>query len=176
MVPSAGVAVPGWPVTQFRDEFWFLSNFYDRPVCFEDIWYPSNEHAFQAAKTDDMRLRKLIAEAGTPREAKAAGRRLALRPDWEQVKHSVMLSVSLVKYTMHADLRAALLHTGDRLLIEGNTWGDTEWGAVPSGQHTAGVSLPVWTGGREILYGHNWLGWTLMVVRDVLAGSGPVPR
>ena len=176
MVPSAGVAVPGWPVTQFRDEFRFLANPFPCRVVFEGAQYPSTEHAFQAAKTLDHGVRRAFANTPDWREAKRHGRAITLRPDWEQVKHAVMLSVSLAKYTTHADLRAALLHTGDRLLIEGNSWGDTEWGAVPSGQHTAGVSLPMWTGGREILYGHNWLGWTLMVIRDVLATTGVVPR
>jgi hypothetical protein len=179
MVPSAGVAVPGWPVTQFRDEFRFLSNFFVRPVDYEGVTYPSNEHAYQAAKTTDWVLRLAIAALPTPGEAKRRGRSLPLRPDWENVKHAVMLQVTLAKYLLHADLRAALLGTGDRLLIEGNTWGDWEWGAVPfPGPDNAGP-LPVWRVGetnRDWLAGNNWLGWTLMTVRDTLATTGVVPR
>ncbi len=32
------------------------------------------------------------------------------------------------KFTRHFDLREKLLATGDRKLVEGNTWGDTFWG------------------------------------------------
>jgi len=32
------------------------------------------------------------------------------------------------KFTRHADLRILLLDTGDRELVEGNTWDDRFWG------------------------------------------------
>jgi ribA/ribD-fused uncharacterized protein len=179
MVPGAGVAVPGWPVTQFSGEFWFLANPFPCRVVYEGMQYPSSEHAFQAAKTTNMRLRGQIAAMPEWRQAKAAGRSLALRPDWEGVKHAVMLQLSLTKYILHPDLRAALLGTGDRLLIEGNTWGDWEWGAVPfPGPDNAGP-LPVWRIGESNhtwLAGNNWLGWTLMTVRDALTTTGVLPR
>lgn len=176
MVHIPSQACPGWPVTQFRDEFRFLANPFPRPVVFEDIEYPSNEHAFQAAKTWDFGLRRRIAALPDWREAKRTGRGLARRPDWEQAKRAVMLQLTLAKYLQHGDLAAGLTGTGERLLIEGNTWGDDEWGAV---QYTGQPHLPVWRIGETNhtwLAGHNWLGWTLMVVRDVLAGTGPVPR
>lgn len=179
MVPSAGVAVPGWPVTQFRDEFWFLANPFPARVVYEGMQYPSTEHAFQAAKTGNLRIRGEISRMPGWREAKQRGRSLDLRPDWENVKHAVMLQLSLAKYILHPDLRAALLGTGDRLLIEGNHWGDWEWGAVPfPGPDNAGP-LPVWRVGETSstwLAGNNWLGWTLMTVRDTLSTTGVVPR
>jgi predicted NAD-dependent protein-ADP-ribosyltransferase YbiA (DUF1768 family) len=47
-----------------------------------------------------------------------------------------------------------LLATGDRMLIEGNTWGDRRWGCVQAQDGT-------WRG-------RNWLGEILMQVREEL--------
>ena len=49
------------------------------------------------------------------------------------------------------ELRAKLLDTGDRELIEANTWHDTYWG------------VDKWSG-----KGHNMLGKLLMKLRDEL--------
>lgn len=82
------------------------------------------------------------------------GRRVKLRPDWEQVKTAVMEEVVRAKFTQNPDLAALLLSTGDAELIEGNTWGDTCWG----------VDLRT---GR----GENRLGRILMKVRAELAAA-----
>jgi predicted NAD-dependent protein-ADP-ribosyltransferase YbiA (DUF1768 family) len=55
----------------------------------------------------------------------------------------------LAKFVAHPDLRAKLLATGERPLVEGNHWGDRFWG-VCDGQ------------------GENWLGRILVRVRDHL--------
>lgn len=39
-----------------------------------------------------------------------------------------MYTVCLAKFTQKPELEAMLLATGDKVLVEGNTWGDTEWG------------------------------------------------
>ena len=52
--------------------------------------YPTVEHAYQAAKTLDEDGRKAILEAPTPGKAKRMGRKVRMRPDWEDVKLSVM--------------------------------------------------------------------------------------
>lgn len=41
------------PINTFNGDYRFLSNFYPAEVLFEGITWPSVEHAFQAAKTDD---------------------------------------------------------------------------------------------------------------------------
>ena len=85
----------------------------------------------------------------SPSEAKAAGRKIDLRSDWEEVKDKVMYEIVLAKFTQNPDLKKKLLATGDEHLEEGNTWGDTIWGTVD------GV-------------GENRLGKILMRVRDEL--------
>lgn len=61
-------------------------------------------------------------------EAKRLGGRIPIRHDWEQVKLDVMETILRDKFTRHADLQAWLLDTGDRELVEGNTWNDRFWG------------------------------------------------
>jgi predicted NAD-dependent protein-ADP-ribosyltransferase YbiA (DUF1768 family) len=59
-------------------------------VIYENITYPTAEHAYQASKTLDVEQRRKIAALATPAEAKAAGRALKLRDDWETAKFVVM--------------------------------------------------------------------------------------
>ena len=133
-------------IEYFRDEYYFLSNFYSAPVEYMGIRFSSNEAAFQAAKCPE-RANEFVRL--NPSEAKRLGRRVALRPDWEQVKDNVMYEICLDKFRRNPDLRDKLLATGDAELIEGNTWGDRYWGQVDG-------------------IGRNQLGKTLMRVRHVL--------
>ena len=109
----------------------FLSNFY--PVTIigaSGIVYPSAEHAYQAAKSLDNNVRKQIAALKTPGQAKKAGRKInPIRPNWEDVKLKVMASILRDKFSDPV-LKEKLLATGDAILVEGNTWGDTFWGAI----------------------------------------------
>jgi ribA/ribD-fused uncharacterized protein len=136
-------------IDSFRGEYEFLSNFYVHPVTYENMVYPTTEHAFQAAKSLDINKRKEIKKAKTARAAKKLGRKVDLRKDWEFIKVDVMRTVLKDKFKDPV-LRQLLLDTGDARLVEGNTWGDTFWG-VCKGQ------------------GKNWLGKLLMEIRqDVL--------
>lgn len=116
-------------ISHFRDEYAFLNNFYEHPVVFEGIVYPTNEHAFQAAKTLDVKLRREIAACETPAEAKNLGRKIPLRRDWEEVKTGVMEELCRAKFSDPV-LQEKLLATAVCYLIEGNHWGDTCWGQV----------------------------------------------
>ena len=138
-------------IDKFEDTYRFLSNFYGAPVEFEGLTYPSVEHAFVAAKTLAESERVHISHIGTAREVKAYGRKLKLRPDWEQVKLSIMEDLVRQKFTRHENLWAALTSTGDQELIEGNWWGDTFWG----------IDL-------KTRKGENHLGKILMKVRSEL--------
>jgi ribA/ribD-fused uncharacterized protein len=114
-------------IDSFRGEYEFLSNFYPVDVCFEGIVYRNAEAAFQAQKCTDPELRSSFAEL-TGGQAKRKGRRVPLRPDWETVKVDIMRRVVYAKFTRNPSLAQALLATGDRMLIEGNTWHDVFWG------------------------------------------------
>ena len=141
-------------ITNFHEEgYTFLSNFYEAPVTFGGLTYGSAEAAFQAQKclTEEEKLPFTQARPG---KCKGMGRRVKLRPDWEQVKVGLMEEIVRAKFTQNEELKRLLLATGDKRLAEGNTWGDTFWG----------VDL---RSGR----GENHLGIILMRVREELASN-----
>lgn len=107
-------------IDSFTGRYAFLSNFY--PCAIElDRTYPSVEHAFVAMKTLDKSLREEVAFIPTPGQAKRFGRKLVLRPDWNNLRLDVMLDCVQRKF-QRPDLRRMILNTGNALLIEGNTW------------------------------------------------------
>lgn len=139
-------------ITKFEGEHRFLSNFWEVPIEFEKETYPTIEHAFQAAKSPDMKYRLKVRVASTPNMAKKLGQVVKLREDWEEVKLGIMETLVRAKFAQHHVLADALKNTGDQELIEGNGWGDTYWG-VSRGK------------------GENHLGKILMKIRTELGGT-----
>ena len=137
-------------IQEFRGEYFFLSNFYEAPVTYQGLTYGSNEAAFQAQKCLSE-AERLEFTALRPSDSKRRGRKVQLRPDWEQVKLGIMEDIVRAKFTQNEDLRAMLLATGDAVLEEGNSWNDTFWGIS-----------------RKTGRGQNHLGRILMRVREEL--------
>lgn len=142
-------------ISKFRGKYFFLSNFYPCEVEYEGVIYPTVEHAFQAAKTPDLREREMIRALPTPGDAKRRGKHVKLRRDWEGVKVGIMTELVRDKFSRPSSdsarpcLGSMLIGTGNAHLEEGNTWGDRFWGTCD---------------GR----GKNILGKILMQVRDEL--------
>lgn len=150
------------PITSFRGEYAFLSNFYAAPVRYAGRDWPTSEHAYQAMKTDDGVEQERIRMLPTPQEAKAAGRLVRTRFGWEVGRVPMMRDIVRNKFAQNIDLAKKLVDTGDATLIEGNDWGDEFWGAVFRDEQ--------WDG-------QNYLGRILMEVREWLRemmGSGRV--
>jgi ribA/ribD-fused uncharacterized protein len=114
-------------IDRFIGRWGFLSNYYPCQVDMDGCSYPSVEHAYQAAKTLDPRLRNRIRDTFDPDEAKHLGRKYQSRLDWETVKLALMRQLVAAKFA-DPSLRLRLLETGDAVLVEGNDWGDTYWG------------------------------------------------
>lgn len=114
-------------IDKFRDKYFFLSNFYVIPVMYNGLTFQSNEAAFQAQKTLNEGQRRKFTKLA-PNKAKAKGRSVLLREDWEEVKDQIMYEICLAKFSQNEDLKEKLLNTGDEELVEGNTWHDTYWG------------------------------------------------
>jgi hypothetical protein len=74
-----------------------------------------------------------------------------MRPDWNDIKYSVMLDLVRQKFARGNWYSKKLLATGDAYIEEGNTWGDKYWGV----DARTGV-------------GENNLGCIIMIVRDSL--------
>ena len=141
-------------ITSFTGEYAFLSNFFAHPIEINGDIYPTNEHAFQALKTDDPAERQKVRLAKTPTSAKSLGKRVTLRDDWDRDRFYVMERLVRAKFA-DPELAAKLLATGGRELIEGKTWRDTTWGCV--------------RGGDGEWKGRNELGKILMRVREEIA-------
>lgn len=118
-------------IHSFRGEYAFLSNFHPCQIEIDGLVYPTAEHAFQALKTLDPQQREHVQAAPTPAGAKQRGKQVTLRADWDTLRFSIMEQVLRAKFA-DPDLRRLLLATGERKLIEGNTWRDTTWGCVQS--------------------------------------------
>ncbi len=146
------------PITQFNGEYRYLSNFWrcnlDAIEVAGELLTPLTvEHAYQAAKFLDDATRKYILTAPGPAEAKKLGQGGLIRSDWDSVKFEAMDTFIAQKFSdLNPQLCLALVATGDAMLVEGNTWGDTIWGVC------RGV-------------GQNHLGKLLMRRRDELQGK-----
>lgn len=142
-------------IKRFRDEYHFLCNFEIANVEYKGLTYSNNEAAFQAQKTPYETI-KLGFTTMNPAESKVSGRKLHLRPDWDEVRDQIMYEIVLAKFTQNPDLKAKLLATGDEEIIEGTTgWHDNYWGNC---ECINCKDIP----------GQNHLGQTLMRVRQEL--------
>lgn len=112
-------------VSEFRGEYAFLSNFYETDIYCWGFKYRNAEAAFQAMK--DPLQASLFVELDA-KAAKRLGRKVCLRKNWEQLKEEFMFTVCFAKFMQNPELGEKLVATGNKTLIEGNTWGDTEWG------------------------------------------------
>lgn len=148
-------------ITDFHGKFNFLSNFAIAHVVLGGLTYPTVEHAYQAAKTLDPAKRLGIAQAPGPGAAKRMGRRLAIRPDWEDVKLDIMEELLRQKFHPLSAYGKALKATGEAELIEGNDWGDQLWGC------TFNTRTKQWEG-------QNLLGKMLMKLRDNMQVDKPL--
>lgn len=61
-------------------------------------------------------------------EAKRLGQKTGCREDWDSVRVSAMRAVVKAKFGQNPNLARLLAGTGNRLLQEGNRWGDVFWG------------------------------------------------
>jgi len=113
----------------FDNEFAFLSNFYNINIKYEGLEYNSVEHAYQASKSLDIndRIKFTIIGNLTTGQSKRIGSKLTLRPNWDNIKLSIMEELLIIKFN-NPTLKEALLLTSEYELIEGNNWHDNYWG------------------------------------------------
>jgi ribA/ribD-fused uncharacterized protein len=137
-------------ISEFKNEYRFLSNFWLCEVEYAGKLFPSVEHAYVFAKTNILEEQELLLNEGmslTPAQIKGVGRSLTLRPDWNDVRIDIMRGLVKKKFSTNSTLKQKLLDTGKAELIEGNTWHDYFWGVCNE-------------------KGQNWLGKILMDIRE----------
>ena len=104
--------------------------------------WPTTEHYFQAQKFAETEHEETVRLCKGPMACAKMGRdrSLPLRPDWEQVKESIMKDALLAKVQLYPQIKELLLSTEDAELIE-HTENDNYWadGGDGSGKNRLGV-------------------------------------
>ena len=154
-------------IDSFEGEYRFLSNFHDSIVDVNHRMFASAEHAYQACKTRDPVWQEDIRLARSPAMAKRLGRACPLRDDWHIVKVNVMSHILRCKFAHGSALAEKLLATDDQMLVEGNTWNDTFWGAIWK---------PLWLKTHERVWAERPVPGTNNVATDVLQGQNHLGR
>lgn len=152
-------------IEKLRDEYRFLSNFWETPAAYDGVLYPTAEHAYQAAKTTDPQRREMIRQAPRPFDAKMLGAEETVPEGWaEGGDVCAMADVVSSKFRLNPPLADLLMATGSDIIIEGNHWHDNNWGNCSCG------------GPQCAEPGRNKLGQVLMTVRAGLQAERRIGR
>lgn len=144
-------------------------------TCFSQWWegefsvdgkiYKSAEHWMMAGKAklfgDEEILQKII-DCRSPAEAKKLGRKVRNFDNaaWLENRYQIVLEGNLHKFSQNEAMKAFLLNTGNRILVEASPV-DPIWG-IGLAADFQGIENP------ENWKGLNLLGFVLMEVRDKL--------
>ena len=118
---------------------------YRKALLFED-----HEHADEILKTKDLKT------------IKALGRLVSNFDDkvWNEHKSEIVLQGNICKFSQNPELKAYLIGTGDRILVEASPY-DRVWG-IGMRAGSAGICAP------QKWKGQNLLGFLLMEVRNII--------
>lgn len=115
-------------ILKFRGENGWLSNFAEVSVTLDTITYESVEHAYIAAKCDDMEWKKLCSSGEfNAGQLKKVSKDIDTVENWDDIKYGVMETLLYQKFTKEP-FKTKLLKTGTVLIREGNFWNDKYWG------------------------------------------------
>ncbi len=142
-----------------------FSQWWQEPFTIDGIKYLTAEHWMMAAKArvfnDSVSLSKIL-ECPTPSGAKALGRRVRGYDEltWQSVRYNLVVTGNLHKFSQNPELKAFLLATGDKVLVEASPY-DKIWGIGLAETHVDAPRPDRWPG-------LNLLGSALMDVRKEL--------
>lgn len=115
-------------IRKFEKEYRWLSNFTPCTIILGGITYPSVEHAYMSAKSNDVRwYLKCADENIKPGKIKKMSKDIFLVENWDSIKVEVMRECLNQKFSQEP-FKTMLLETGDAYIQEGNFWGDKFWG------------------------------------------------
>jgi ribA/ribD-fused uncharacterized protein len=145
---------------------WVLSQWWPSEFEVDGVRYATAEAFLMAEKArtfgDERALAEILA-ASHPGVVKDAGRRVTPYDDavWAGVRYDVAVRGNLAKFSQDDDLRAYLLSTSPKVLVEASPV-DPVWGIGLSAHDTAAALPSAWRG-------TNLLGFALTEVRERLA-------
>lgn len=143
-----------------------LSQWFVAPFDVQGERFPTAEHWMMASKAalfDDHEMRGRIIASRSPAEAKKLGRHVrSFDADvWDSRSLDIVTEGNVHKFGQNEHLRAFLLATGRRVLVEASPR-DRIWG-IGMGQDDPHATHP------EMWRGENKLGFALMLARKRLA-------
>lgn len=142
-----------------------LSQWWPSPFVVDDVRYATAEHWMMARKArlfEDAEAEAAALAARTPAEAKKAGRLVRGFDDavWERERYGIVVTGSRHKFASDPALRAFLLGTGSRVLVEASPV-DRIWGIGLAADDPRATDPARWRG-------LNLLGFALMEARERL--------
>lgn len=143
-------------IKEFKNQYFFLSNFYEYPIYYNKLVFCNAEAAFQAQKVINEKNQYKFINLNAS-QARKLGKTVQLRKNWEEIKDNVMYEIVKRKFTINKELQQKLLETKEEELVEGNWWHDTYWGV----DSKTGI-------------GQNKLGKILMKVREEVKSSNAI--
>jgi len=127
--------MPSVAIKFYTPEFYVFNNFSAHAIEFRGKFYPTCEHAYQAAKCTDPQGQEEIRNARSPLEAKRLGNetyKAAKDPEWGSKKVAVVEAILRAKLAQHAEAQEALQKSGHEDIVEDSPT-DYFWGAGADG-------------------------------------------
>ncbi|WP_327292359.1 NADAR family protein [Streptomyces sp. NBC_01198] len=145
-----------------------LSQWWPAPFAVDGVTYATAEHWMMAGKArlfGDADAEHRAVAANHPKAAKAVGRSVRGFDEarWQQERFALVAAGSRHKFGQHPDLRAFLLATAGRVLVEASPR-DRVWGIGLAADDERADAPARWRG-------LNLLGFALMDARDRLAAE-----
>ena len=170
-----------WDQTSDPVFFWkpvhkngWLSNWYPVKFMEDGVTYTSTEQYFMikkaelfsssseaAAETNKKIIKKML-ESDDQSEIRTLGRKVVGFDEtiWKKNRLQIMINANMLKFTQNTKLLKKLLSTVNLLLVEASP-SDAIWGIGLAENKAIEVDMSDWPG-------ENFLGFSLMVVRDAL--------
>ena len=115
-------------IEEFKGDFRWLSNFTLVDIEYNGIIYPSVEHAYVSAKSNDLNFKLKCSDRNvTSGQVKRLGRKIEIIPEWDNIKLDVMRNLLEIKFNIEP-FKTLLKNTGNVYIQEGNNWNDVFWG------------------------------------------------
>lgn len=124
-----------------------LSNFAPSRVMLDNVWYPSVEAAYQAAKyvPENRKFFETCTGYDAKKRTKQIPPDMYTGEEWDRIKTDIMKGLLYQKFNrdINPEMYKFLMETvGDRYIEETNWWNDTFWGVCNGkGQNVLGYTI-----------------------------------
>src|SRR3989304_7141966 len=105
-------------IPHYETSYFLFSNFSPHAIVYKGVLYPTLEHAFQAQKFLNEKIREEIRNAPSPLAAFKLGRKYSgKRDDWNEIKLNIMYELLKEKVLQHAEVKEELFKTENEEMI-----------------------------------------------------------